>query len=68
MITLMVTFELFALIFLCETYNIIPVWLRISVMAIWFISYLVAFASEDNLREKVKILEYEVKNLKEGGE
>lgn len=68
MITSMVAFELFALIFLCEANNTIPVWLRISITAIWFISYLAAYASEDNLREKVKILEDEVKNLKKGGE
>lgn len=67
MIVSMLTFELFAVIFLSETYDVIPVWLKISVMAIWFIAYTVAYASEDNLRDKVKSLEDEVKNLKKGG-
>lgn len=43
-------------------------WLRIILFAIIFISNLVAYASEDNLRNKIEHLENEVKNLKKGGE
>lgn len=46
------------------SYNAIPVWLRIELLAIIFISNLIAYASEDNLRNKIEHLENEVKNLK----
>ena len=54
--------------FLTVSYDGIPVWLRIALCAIIFISNLVAYASEDNLRNKIEHLENEVKNLKKGGE
>lgn len=54
--------------FLAISYDGIPVWLRIVLFAIIFISNLVAYASEDNLRNKIEHLENEVKNLKKGGE
>lgn len=54
--------------FLAISYDGIPVWLRIVLFAIIFISNLVAYESEDNLRDRIEHLENEVKNLKKGGE
>ena len=54
--------------FLAMSYDGIPVWLRIVLFAIIFISNLVAYESEDNLRDKIEHLENEVKNLKKGGD
>ena len=54
--------------FLCVSYDAIPIWLKIVLYAIIFISNLIAYASEDNLRDKIKHLENEVENLKKGGE
>jgi hypothetical protein len=68
MIVSMIMFNIIILTFLTVSYNAIPVWLRIVLLAIIFISNLIAYASEDTLRDKVKSLEDEVKNLKKGGE
>lgn len=54
--------------FLVASYDAIPIWLKIVLYAIIFISNLIAYASEDNLRDKIKHLENEVMNLKKGGE
>ena len=48
------------------SYDAIPAWLRIALYAIIFISSLIAYVSEDNLRDKIDDLENEVKNLKGG--
>ena len=64
----MLMFNIVMFTFLTVSYDGIPVWLRIALFAIIFISNLIAYASEDNLRDKIEHLENEVKNLKKGGE
>ena len=66
MIVSMLTFNIVIVTFLTMSYDIIPVWLRIILLAIIYIGTLTAYISEDNLRSKVKSLENEVKNLKKG--
>lgn len=68
MIVSMLMFNIVIFTFLTVSYDAIPIWLRIVLLAIIFISNLIAYASEDNLRDKIKHLENEVKNLKKGGE
>ncbi len=68
MIVSMLVFNIVTFIFLTVSYDRMPVWLRIMMSAIIFISILIAYTSEDNLRDNIKHLENEVKNLKEGGE
>ena len=68
MIAPMLMFNIITIIFLFMSYDAIPAWLRIVLFAIIFISNLIAYISEDNLRDKIKYLENEVKNLKKGGE
>ena len=68
MIVSMLMFNIVIFTFLTVSYDAIPIWLRIVLYAIIFISNLIAYASEDNLRDKIKHLENEVKNLKKGGE
>ena len=67
MIAPMLMFNIITIIFLFVSYDAIPVWLRIVLFAIIFINSLIAYVSEDNLRDKIDDLENEVKNLK-GGE
>lgn len=66
MIAPMLMFNIITIIFLFMSYDVIPVWLRIALYAIIFISSLIAYVSEDNLRDKIDDLENEVKNLKGG--
>ena len=68
MIVSMLMFIIVTVVSLIVSYDGIPVWLRIVLFAIIFISELIAYASEDNLRNKIERLENEVKNLKKGGE
>ena len=68
MIVSMLLFNLVIFTFFTMCYDVIPVWLRIVLQTITFICILVAYGSEDNLRNKVKSLEDEVKNLKKGGD
>ena len=68
MIVSMLMFSIVTFVFLTVSYDGIPVWLRIALYAIIFTSSLIAYASEDNLRDKIDDLENEVKNLKKGGE
>ena len=68
MIVSMLMFIIVTLVSLIVSYDGIPVWLRIVLFAIILISEIIAYASEDNLRNKIKHLENEVKNLKKGGE
>lgn len=67
MIVSMIMFNVVIFTFLSISYDAIPVWLRVILYALIFISLLIAYASEDNLREKVKHLEDEVTDLKKGG-
>lgn len=67
MIVSTIMFNVVIFTLLSISYNTIPFWLRIILHALIFMSLLVAYGSEDNLREKVKHLENEVKNLKKGG-
>ena len=66
MIAPMLMFNIITIIFLFVSYDATPVWLRIVLFAIIFISSLIAYVSEDNLRDKIDDLENEVKNLKGG--
>lgn len=66
MIVSMLMFNIMTITFLAMFYDGIPVWLRIILFTIIFISNLIAYASEDNLRDKIEHLENEVKNLKKG--
>ena len=66
MIAPMLMFSVVTIIFLFVSYDAIPVWLRIVLYAIIFISSLIAYTSEDNLRDKIDDLENEVENLKGG--
>ena len=66
MIAPMLMFNIITIIFLFVSYDAIPVWLRIPLYAIIFISSLIAYISEDNLRDKIDDLENEVNNLKGG--
>lgn len=68
MIVSMLVFNIVTFIFLTVSYDRIPVWLRIALYAIIFISIIIAYVSEDNLRDKINHLENEVKNLKKGDE
>ena len=68
MIVSMLMFNIITIIFLFMFYDVMPVWSRIALYAIIFISSLIAYASEDNLRDKIDDLENEVKNLKKGGD
>lgn len=63
----MLLFNIVTFAFLTVSYDRMPVWLRIMMCAIIFISIIIAYTSEDNLRHKIKNLENEVKNLKKGG-
>ena len=67
MIVTMLMFETFTWIFFAHFGEVLPAWLRVLCFAVWFIVHFVAYASEDNLREKVKRLEDEIKELKKGG-
>lgn len=67
MIVPMLMFNIVTFAFFTVSYDRIPVWLRIMLSAIIFISIIIAYTSEDNLRAKIKHLEDEVKNLKKGG-
>ena len=66
MIAPMLMFNIITIIFLFVSYDAIPVWSRIVLYAVIFISSLIAYVSEDNLRDKIDDLENEVKNLKGG--
>ena len=66
MIVSMLMFSIVTFVFLTVSYDGIPVWLKIVLYAIIFISEIIAYASEDNLRDKIDDLENEVKNLKGG--
>lgn len=66
MIVAMLMFNIVTFAFLAVLYDGIPVWLRIMLYAIIFISELIAYVSEDNLRDKIDDLENEAKNLKGG--
>ena len=68
MIVTMLIFNIVTVTFLTVSYDGIPVWLRIALSAIIFINNLIAYASEDNLRNKIEHLENEVKNLKKDGD
>lgn len=68
MITTMLLFDNIMLIFLSLCYNSIPVWLRIALQMCIFVAMFVAYMSEENLRDKVKRLEDDVKKYKKGGE
>ena len=68
MIVTMLIFNIVTVTFFTVSYDGIPVWLRIALSAIIFISNLIAYASEDNLRNKIEHLENEVKNLKKDGD
>lgn len=68
MITAMLTFITVIFVYLSICYELIPIWLRIIMYGLIFICELIAYGSEDNLRNKVKSLEDEMKNLKKGGE
>ena len=68
MIVSMLMFIIVTVVSLIVSYDGIPVWLRIVLFAIIFISELIAYASEDNLRNKIERLENEVKNLKKGND
>ena len=68
MIVSMLMFNIVTFAFFTVSYDSIPIWLRITLSAIIFISILIAYASEDNLRDKINHLENEVKNLKKGDE
>lgn len=67
MIVSTIMFNVVIFTFLSISYDAMPVWLRVILYALIFTCLLVAYASEDILREKVKHLEDEVKNLKKGG-
>ena len=67
MIVSMLIFNIVMFAFLSVSYDGMPVWLRIVLPVIIFISIIIAYTSEDNLRAKIKHLEDEVKNLKKGG-
>lgn len=64
----MLMFIIVTVVSLIVSYDGMPVWLRIVLFAIIFISELIAYASEDNLRNKIERLENEVKNLKKGND
>ena len=68
MIVSMLMFIIVTVVSLIVSYDGIPVWLRIVLFAIIFISELIVYASEDNLRNKIERLENEVKNLKKGND
>lgn len=68
MIVSMLMFNIVTFTFLTISYDRIPVWLRIALSALIFISIFIAYVSEDNLRDKISHLEDEVKNLKKDGE
>lgn len=67
MIVSMLMFNIIIFAYLIVSYDAMPVLLRIVLFAIIFMCYLIAYASEDNLRDKIEHLENEVKNLKKGG-
>ena len=68
MIVTLLMFNIVTFASLTVLHDGIPVWLRIVLFAIIFISELIAYASEDNLRNKIERLENEVKNLKKGND
>lgn len=67
MIVSMLMFNIVIFTFLTASYNGMPQWLRIVLSAFILMNQLIACASECNLRDKIKHLENEVKNLKKGG-
>ena len=67
MITSMLAYETIMWAFIAHFYDSMPIWLRTVLLIAWFVIHLIAYASEDNLRDKVKSLEDEVAKLKKGG-
>lgn len=68
MITSMIAYEILLWIFISNCYDSLPSWAKAICLVAWLAIHAVAFGSEDNLRDKVKHLEKEIKNLKKGGE
>ena len=67
MIVSMLMFNIVTFAFLTVSYDGIPAWLRIVLFAFILMNQIIAYVSEDNLRNKIKHLEDEMKNLKKGG-
>ena len=68
MITTALLYNFVALIILTHLGNLMPFWGRAIVQIGWLVAYIIAYISEENLRDKIKHLEDEVKKLKKGGE
>ncbi len=66
MIVTMLMFNIVTFAFLTVFYDGIPVWLRIVLYAIIFISAIIACASEDNLRNKNRAFRKRSEELKKG--
>ena len=67
MITSMIACEIALLIFCSNCHDSLPSWAKAICLVAWFAIYAVAFRSEEKLRDRVKHLEKEIKNLKKGG-
>ena len=68
MTAIMILFEIVLMVFFAFCYANLPVWAKVLFMLVWCAIHLIEYASEDILRDKIKRLENEVKNLKKGGE
>lgn len=68
MITTALLYNFVALIILAHFGDLMPFWARTIVQIGWLVAYIIAYISEDNLRDKIKDLEDEIKKLKKGGE
>lgn len=67
MIVIMTTLEIVLIVFGSHCYEDIPIWAKVLCLLASSTIHLIAYASEDILREKIKKLEAEVKELKKGG-
>lgn len=67
MIASMLTFEIILWFFVYNCYDSLPSWAKAICLFAWFTIHMVACGSEEKLRDKVKHLEEEIKNLKKGG-
>ena len=67
MITSTIVYEIALFVFCSHCYDSLPSWAKAICLVAWLAIHTVAFGSEEKLRDKVKHLEEEIKNLKKGG-
>ena len=67
MIVSMLSFEIILIVFTEHFFDTLPSWAKAISLVAFFVIHLIAYASEDNLRDNVKRLKEEVEKIKKGG-